>query len=124
MKRSKLTSLLLSFGIALGLWLYVVTNVSVESETTFHDIPVQFEGETALEDRELMITSGTDTTIDLRLQGARSNLGKLNSQNITIKVDLSRIYDPGTHEVGYDIIYPGDVPSNAFVTQSKNPDAV
>ena len=124
MRRSKLMSLLLAFGIAIGLWLYVVTNVSVESETTFHDIPVQFEGETALEERELMITSGTDTTIDLRLQGARDHLNKLSSQNITIKVDLSRIYDPGTHEVGYDIIYPGDVPSNAFIEQSKYPDAI
>ena len=124
MKRSKLASLLLSFAIALGLWLYVVTNVSVEGETTFHDIPVQFEGETALEERELMITSGTDTTVDLRLYGARTNLNKLSSSNITIKVDLSRIYDPGTHEVSYDIIYPGDVPSNAFVEQSKNPDTI
>ena len=124
MRRSKLMSFLLSFGIALGLWLYVVTNVSVESETTFHDISVQFEGETALEERELMITSGTDTTIDLRLQGARDHLNKLSSHNITIKVDLSRIYDPGTHEVGYDIIYPGDVPSNAFIEQSKYPDAI
>ena len=124
MRRSKLTSLLLSFAIAFGLWLYVVTNVSVEGETTFHDIPVQFDGETALEERGLLITSGTDVTIDLRLQGARSNLNKLTAQNITIKVDLSRIYDPGTHEVAYDIIYPGDVPSNAFVTQSKHPDAV
>ena len=67
MKRSKFASLLLSFAIAVGLWLYVVTTVSVEDDTTFHDIPVQFEGETALEERGLMITSGTDTTIDLRL---------------------------------------------------------
>ena len=124
MRKSKLVSFLLSFAIAFGLWLYVVTNVSVESETTFHDIPVQFEGETALEERDLMITSGTHTTIDLRLQGARVNLTKLSSQNITIKVDLSRIYDPGTHEVEYDIIYPGDVPSNAFIEQSKKPDTI
>ena len=111
MRRNKFVSALLSFVIALGLWLYVVTNVSVEYDTTFHDIPVQFEGETALEERELMITSGTDATIDLRLYGARTNLNKLNPSNITIKVDLSRIYDAGTHEVEYDIIYPGDVPA-------------
>ena len=124
MRRSKFTSLLLSFAIAFGLWLYVVTNVSVEGETTFHDIPVQFDGETALEERGLMITSGTDATIDLRLQGARSHLNDLTSQNITIKVDLSRIYDPGTHEVSYDTFYPGDVPSNAFITLSKVPNTI
>ena len=124
MKRSKISSLLLSFAIAVGLWLYVVTNVSVEYDTTFHDIPVQFEGETAMEERGLMLTSGTDATVDLRLYGSRSNLNKLTAQNITIKVDLSRIYDPGTHEVEYDISYPGDVPSNAFITQSKVPDTI
>lgn len=124
MRRNKLASFLLSFAIAFGLWLYVVTTVSVEYDTTFHDIPVQFEGETALEERGLMITSGTDATVDLRLYGSRSNLNKLSTTNITVKVDLSRIYDPGTHEVGYDIFYPGDVPSNAFIEQSKVPDTI
>ena len=124
MKRNKLASFLLSLGIAFGLWLYVVTTVSVEADTTFHDIPVQFEGETALEERGLVITSGTDAEVDLRLYGARSNLNKLTSSNITVKVDLSRIYDPGTHEVDYDISYPGDVPNNAFVVQSKMPGTI
>ena len=124
MKKNKLASFLLSLAIAFGLWLYVVTTVSVEADATFHDISVQFEGETALEERGLMLSSGTDATVDLRLYGARSNLNKLTSSNITVKVDLSRIYDPGTHEVGYDIILPGDVPSNAFVVQSKIPGTI
>lgn len=124
MKRNKLATFLLSFAIAFGLWLYVVSTVSVESDTTFHDIPVQFEGETALEERRLMVTSGTDATVDLRLYGARTYLNKLSASSITVKVDLSRIYDPGTHEVSYDIIYPGDVPSNAFEELSKVPDTI
>lgn len=123
-KHSKLGSLLLSLAIAFGLWLYVVTNVSVEGETTFHDISVQFVGETALENRGYVITSGMDASVDLRLQGARTNLNKLTSSSISIKVDLSRIYDPGTHKVEYDIIYPGDVPSNAFTVLNKAPNAI
>ena len=124
MKHNKIVSILLSLTIAFGLWLYVVTNVSVEGETTFHDISVQFIGETALENRGYVITSGMDATVDLRLQGARTNLNKLTSSSISIKVDLSRIYDPGTHKVEYDIIYPGDVPSNAFTVLNKVPDAI
>ena len=123
-KHSKLGSLLLSLSIAFGLWLYVVTNVSVEGETTFHDISVQFVGETALENRGYVITSGMDASVDLRLQGARTNLNKLTSSSISIKVDLSRIYDPGTHKVEYDIIYPGDVPNNAFTVLNKAPAAI
>ena len=123
-KHSKLGSILLSLAIAFGLWLYVVTNVSVEGETTFHDISVQFVGETALENRGYVITSGMDASVDLRLQGARTNLNKLTSSSISIKVDLSRIYDPGTHKVEYDIIYPGDVPNNAFTVLNKVPASV
>ena len=124
MTRNKLGSILLAITIAFGLWLYVVTNVSIEDERTYHDIPVAFEGEIALEERGLMITHGTDATVDLRLYGARTNLNKLTSSNINIKVNLARIYDVGQVEVDYDISYPGDVPSNAFTELSKNPSAI
>ena len=124
MTRNKLGSIMLAITIAFGLWLYVVTNVSIEDERTYHDIPVAFEGEIALEERGLMITHGTDATVDLRLYGARTNLNKLTSSNINIKVNLARIYDVGQVEVDYDISYPGDVPSNAFTELSKNPSTI
>lgn len=124
MTKNKLGSILLAITIAFGLWLYVVTNVSIEDERTYHDIPVAFEGEIALEERGLMITHGTDATVDLRLYGARTNLNKLTSSNINIKVNLARIYDVGQVEVDYDISYPGDVPSNAFTELNKNPSAI
>ena len=124
MTRNKLGSIMLAITIAFGLWLYVVTNVSIEDERTYHDIPVAFEGEIALEERGLMITHGTDATVDLRLYGARTNLNKLTSSNLIIKVNLARIYDVGQVEVDYDISYPGDVPSNAFTELSKNPSTI
>lgn len=124
MTRNKIGSILLSVAIAFGLWLYVVTNVSVEDERTYHDIPVAFEGEIALEERGLMITHGTETSVDLRLYGARTNLNKLTSSNIAVKVNLAGIYDVGQVEVNYDISYPGDVPSNAFTELSKNPSII
>lgn len=124
MRKNKLGSILLSVLVAFGLWLYVVTYISTEGETTFHDVPVVFERETALEERGLMITSGTDATVDLRLSGARSNLNKLTSANISLKVDLSKVYDPGTMKVEYSISYPGDVPNNAFTVESRNPGSI
>ena len=124
MTRNKIGSFLLSLAIAFGLWLYVVTNISIEDERTYHDIPVAFEGEIALEERGLMITSGTDASVDLRLYGARTNLNKLTSSNITIRVNLARIYDVGQIQADYDISYPGDVPSNAFTELNKNPAAI
>ena len=124
MTKNKLGSILLAVTVAFCLWLYVVSNISIEDERTYHDIPVAFEGEIALEERGLMITSGTDATVDLRLYGARTNLNKLTSSNINIKVNLTRIYDVGQVEVDYDITYPGDVPSNAFTALNKDPGSI
>ncbi len=125
MKRNKVLSALLSLSIALALWLYVVTYVSSESTDSYSGIPVVFEGETALEDRELMITSGKETTVSLMLTGDRANHKKLNNgKDITLKVDLSKVYDPGVLQLTYSIAYPGDVPNDAFTVERRSPSAI
>ena len=123
--RNKIISGLLSIAIAFGLWLYVITYVSSASESTFYNIPVVFEGEALLNDRGLMLSNKEDTTITLVLSGSRSDLAKVNSSNITVKASLTGIYEPGENiPLTYSISYPGDVPSNAFVEESKNPETV
>ena len=104
--KSKILTLLLSAAIAFGLWLYVVTVVDPEYEASYYDVPVVFDGAVQLGDRDLIITSGTDTTVDLRLMGNRTDLKKLDKTNITILADLSQITQPGEHNVRYSISYP------------------
>lgn len=104
--KSKLMTALLSIVIAFGLWLYVVTVVNPESENSYFDIPVVFDGAAQLADRDLMITSGTDVRVNLKLSGNRTDLNKLDKTNITIVADLSRITGPGEHNLRYDIFYP------------------
>ena len=123
--RNKILSGLLSIVIAFGLWLYVITYVSSGSESTFYNIPVVFEGEALLHDRGLMLSSKEAQTITLVLSGSRSDLAKVNSSNITVKASLTGIYEPGENiELNYSISYPGDVPNNAFVEESKYPENV
>lgn len=122
MGKNKLYSMLLSVLAAFCLWLYVVNNVSQETEETFYNIPVVLEGEAVLEDRNLMITGQSHQSISLKLSGSRSDLNKVNSSNITVKVNLAGIYEPGNKiPLSYSYFFPGDVPSNAFVVESKNP---
>lgn len=104
--KNKFLTLLLSVAIAFGLWLYVITVVSPESEGSYYDIPVVFDGVSQLDSRDLMITAGTDVQVDLRLLGNRTDLNKLDKSNITILADLSRITQPGEHTVEYSIFYP------------------
>ena len=119
--KNKFTSILLSVAIAFGLWLYVITSVSPDSTETYYNIPVVLEGESVLNERGLMLTAASSSTISLELAGTRSDLSKVNSGNITVKVDLSKIYEPGQKiALKPNITYPGVVPSNAFEELSQS----
>lgn len=125
MKR-KIGSVVLSVACAFALWLYVITAVSPGSTDTYYNIPIVWEGESVLNERGLMVTAVSSNTVNLRLSGNRSDLSKVNSGNITIKADLSKIYEPGTQiPLNYTSpTFPGDVASNAFVIESKEPDII
>lgn len=123
MKNRILTGLL-SVAIAFGLWLYVVTVVSPNSDKHFYNIPVALQGEALLQDRGLMITDTDNETVSLHLEGNRTDLDKLNSSNITINVDVSRIYEPGTHHLSFTPTFPGDVPNNAISILERKPGTI
>ena len=124
MFKSKILPMLLSIVIAFCLWAYVITFVSSEREETFYDIPVSFQGEALLEDRNLMVVSEDRPTVSLTLYGNRRELNKLDSSNITIVADLSKIGEAGIHSLGYNVYYPGDIPGSAFSVQSQYPNMV
>ena len=119
--KSKILSALLSVFFAFGLWLYVITVVSPGTTDTINDISVSLVNESALEDRNLIITAISSTNVDLTLTGNRSDLVEVNASNITLKADLSRIYDPGVHRLEYSISWPGSVADNAFTVENKYP---
>lgn len=122
--KNKLLTALLSAAIALALWMYVVTVVSPNSDRHYQNVPVTLQGETLLHDRGLMITSQEIPTVSLHLEGNRTDLDKLNSANITLTADVSKIYDPGTHNLRFTPSYPGDVTSSAITVLSQNPVAI
>ncbi len=120
MKR-KIVYAALSLLIAVGMWLYVITVVNPESDQTFYNIPVVLENEEVLTERGLMITSSQVPTVTLRLLGNRTDLINLDSSNITIVADLSRIYSAGEQKLSYTITYPGNVASNAIEIINQSP---
>ena len=110
--KHKIVYAIASILIAFGLWMYVITTVSPESEETISGIPVVLEGESILNaEQGLMITKQNDDTVSLKLSGNRTDLSKVNRGNITIKVDVSKIYDEGQAVLQYTPVFPGDVPS-------------
>ena len=122
--KNKILTALLSAGLAVALWLYVVTVVSPNSDKHYYNIPVTVQSEVVLQERGLMITSTELPTVSLHLEGNRTDLNKLNSSNITIGVDVSRIGEPGTHNLSFTPSYPGDVPNNAITVLNRTPDVI
>lgn len=118
--KSKIFTAILSLLVSFGLWLYVISVVSPGSENTYYNIPVNIQNESILTDRGLMITENKNPTVTLHLVGDRVDLNKLNSSNITITVDASKIYEAGKHNLSYNITYPGEIADNAISVQSRS----
>lgn len=123
MKR-KILNIFLSAIIAFGLWVYVINVVSPEFTETFYNIPVVYEGQNAMEDRGFMITSGMDTRVSLKLKGNRSDINKLSSDNITVKVDLSKISEAGLQNVSFTVAYPGNLDNDDISVEERNPSKI
>lgn len=122
--KNKLIYALLSFVIALGLWFYVITVVSPESEETYYNIPVVLKNETVMTNKGLMITTEKEPTVTLRLKGNRSDLNNLKNSDISLVADLSKINEAGTQRVNFDISFPGSFADNAFEVLSYSPDKI
>ena len=119
--KNKILRFLLAVVISLGIWMYVVMVVSPESETVIRGIPVMLDGENTLAARDLIIVSNKSFTADLKLFGNRVDLNKLTASNVTITADLSKIVEPGEHQVRYTITYPGVVQSGNIDALERDP---
>lgn len=123
--RNKFTSIALSLLVAFGLWMYVITTVSPGYEDTFYNVNVNQEGVALLEERNLVVTYQSASRVSISASGNRTDVNKLDPSNISVKLDLSKILEPGTMiPLQYTVSYPGDVPSGAVTTTRKTPDTI
>ncbi len=119
--KNQLTYFLVALLIAFGLWVYVVTTVSPESEETFYNIAVEWDAgsEAVLKDKGLMVVSGNKPTVTLRLRGNRSDLSKLKNSDITVIADLAKIGHAGEQHLSYNVFFTGN--TNAFEVVNQYP---
>lgn len=103
--KNNLVKLLVSVVIAMGLWLYVVTNVSQEFTQTFSST-VTLENESVLLDRGLILVSGYDSKVSFVLKGNRSDMNKITDESLKVTADLNEIMEPGKHQIVYRVSYP------------------
>ena len=121
-KESKWTYVILSILVAVIMRLYVGDSLNVETTLDLRNIPVVFEGEENLADRGLMITDGANQTVNLKLRCNQRTMFKLNSDTVSVVVDVSKIEEPQEYTTAYRLVTPSTVSSANVtdVTEDRN----
>ena len=119
--RSKVVRIVISILVAIAMWLYVDLERAPERTMTIRDIPVEFSGEnTTLADKNLMLLSGYDTTIDLKIRGPKRELVKMNRDNVRVIASTSSIDSVGVHHRDWTVSFPdGVVRTNVSVEKAS-----
>lgn len=113
--RRKALQVIASILVAIAVWVYVDVEKAPDRTKTIRDIPVEFSGEsTTLADKNLMLLSGYDTTVDLTIKGPKRELVKINKDNVRLVASTSSIDSVGVHTLRWDPIYPDGVQSSAL----------
>lgn len=97
--------MVLSVLIAIVLWVYVGKVVNPDEAGTVRNLPITFVGSDLLESRGLMISSGSDMKITIRVSGKRNALNALSSDNTSILVDVSSIQEPGQYTLAGQVSF-------------------
>ena len=112
-KNRKILRIICSILVAVAIWAYVDEEKTVNVKMSVHDLPVEFANEdTTLADKDLMLISGYETTVDLVLKGPRKVLWKLNKDEIRVVADTAMIQDTGVHTLNYELVFPDTVQHN------------
>ena len=107
--------------IAIGLWVYVVSTVTPDDSQWVYRIPVTFTNEDGLfSDRNLVLASGRDATVNLRFNGKRRDLLKLNNTNVTVTADLSQVTGAGDWRLPYTVELPETVSSSGIEVEERS----
>ena len=92
--------------VAIIIWIYADLTGNPDGtprivSKEFKDVPIEYVDENStLAQRGLMLLEdGTDTTVDVKLQGTRWDLAKVDRDDLLIQADLSNITATGTQTV-------------------------
>ena len=120
-KQRKIFRIICSILVAVAIWVYVDEEKTVNVKMSVNDLPVEFASEdTALADKNLMLLSGYNTTVDLVLKGPRKVLWKLNKDEIRIVADTAGIQDTGMQSLTYEVVFPNNVPQSQIQVEKAS----
>ena len=109
-------NIIIAILVSIAAWTYVVYNNDPNTEVTYKDIPIVFEGETALANMGLGISqvSDGDEKIDVVLRQPRVRTNDISADNIRVIADVSSAIEG---ENGISLIISG--PENTQVIDAS-----
>ena len=120
-KSRKVWQIVIAILTAIVLWVYVDNQVATTTTINVKDVPVEFTGEdTTLASKNLMLLSGYDTTVDLKLEGPRKVLWQMNTDAIRLVADTSGIETTGVQTLTYSVVYPDNVSRSSVSVKSAS----
>lgn len=97
---------LISFVVAVLLWLYIITVLDPSVDVTVRDIQLRYNNQAVLESRGLCLVSDEDATVELKIRGSRKRIANIDSKNIYATVDLNNISRKGTFSLPINLSIP------------------
>lgn len=112
----------LSVLMSVLLWGFVRNEQNQDQPKTIYDIPITFTGTDVLETRHLIISEGAEQTMNLRVRAKLDVLSRLSRDNITLRVDVSKITEPGEYRLLTQVSYPPTVQTGSVTIDSDRMD--
>ena len=88
-RKQNLVTMTISLIIALVLWAYVIGEVNPVIEMTIENVPVEFLNLDVLEKNGLTVSGDGRYTVDVVVEGKRSDIKKINRSDVIATVDLA-----------------------------------
>ena len=125
-KDSKGLYVAISILLAIIFWLYVRAENDIPMENQVRGIPIQIANEDVLESRGLMVSEIDPETINITFEGSSSVVPRLNRNNVTVSVDVSRITSEGSYDLTYTVAMPTNLNTTggSGITRSSNVESI
>lgn len=95
--------------LAVALWLYVINVENPSGRAHLRDLKVVLQGESQLEEKDLMVTALSQEKVDLRVTGRKKTLMKLSAKNVSLLLDVSGIESEGEWSLNCRTSFPANV---------------
>ncbi|MCF0119997.1 MAG: hypothetical protein HUJ65_00040 [Oscillospiraceae bacterium] len=99
---------------AFALWLFVSYDANQSITVPVSGIQINYEGDTTLGDKSLIITDINVETLTLRFSGRQTAVSKLKTKPPTATVDLSAISSAGIYQLPFTLSYPSGIDTSSI----------